>query len=77
MRKKWMSLLLAVCMLVPLAPAEVFAAEPTAFEMETVADGDSHYAFQDPFVLGSSETPSCWVRPIPPGTMGASGPTRR
>ena len=49
MRKKWMSLLLAVCMLVPLAPAEVFAAEPTAFEMETVADGD-------PFVLGSSDS---------------------
>ncbi len=56
MRKKWMSLLLAVCMLVPLAPAEVFAAEPTAFEMETVADGDSRYAFQDPFVLGSSDS---------------------
>ena len=56
MRKKFISLLLAVCMLVSLVPAEVVAEEPAAFQITTVADGDSRYAFQDRAVLGSSDS---------------------
>ncbi len=56
MWKKFLSLLLAVCVLAPLAPAGAFAEGPAGPQITVVADGDSRYAFQDSIVLGSSDS---------------------